>query len=179
MHILYIITFLDVIRLLLQTCDIPISQDMISPHSPLGGFLKILVELLLRQALRQPIQLANYSLIHTWHEEWKIYCRCMGARICFNCLSRKHDTFTQGWFYVGPASQTVNQHWTNNRSTSRICWSSRKSGLCYKVIRLNDWKGLYTVIYSNAMAPLYISDRNKIIEWHQSRQILLLLKHQL
>ena len=35
----------------------------------------------------------------------------------------EHETFTQSWFNVGPASQTVGKHWTNIGWTSRLCWA--------------------------------------------------------
>ena len=36
--------------------------------------------------------------------------------------SSKHEKFTHCWYKVGPASQTVGQHCTNNGQTSRVCW---------------------------------------------------------
>ena len=41
----------------------------------------------------------------------------------WSCPS-KHETLTQCWFSVGPPSSTSAQHWTNKRSTSRVCWDS-------------------------------------------------------
>ena len=38
-------------------------------------------------------------------------------------VSSKHEMFTQCWFNVGPASQTVGQHWANIRWTSLVRWA--------------------------------------------------------
>ena len=37
-------------------------------------------------------------------------------------LSSKHGTLPMCWFNVGPASQTVGQHWTDTWSMFRVCW---------------------------------------------------------
>ena len=37
-------------------------------------------------------------------------------------LSSKHATLSHWWFNIGPASLTVDQHWTNNGSMPRVCW---------------------------------------------------------
>ena len=36
--------------------------------------------------------------------------------------SSKHDTLTQCWTNVGPASQTVAKHWSNIGTMSRVFW---------------------------------------------------------
>ena len=38
-----------------------------------------------------------------------------------NHLSSKHQALSHCWFNVGPASQTLDQHWTNNGSMPRVC----------------------------------------------------------
>ena len=34
----------------------------------------------------------------------------------------KHDALYQCWLIVGPASQTVDQHWANIGTMYRVCW---------------------------------------------------------
>ena len=41
----------------------------------------------------------------------------------------KHGTMTLCWFNVGPSSATLDQHWTNTGSLSRICWDA-VNGAC-------------------------------------------------
>ena len=40
-------------------------------------------------------------------------------------LPGKHDTFSQCWGNVGPASQTVAQRYPNTVSMCRVCWLRR------------------------------------------------------
>ena len=44
------------------------------------------------------------------------------SRVGIYMTIRKHETLTQGWFNVGQASQTVDQHSTNLEWVSRVCW---------------------------------------------------------
>ena len=47
------------------------------------------------------------------------------ANCSFHCqpVSGKHDTLTQCWLNVGPASQTMVQHWTIIGSVYRVYWA--------------------------------------------------------
>ena len=39
------------------------------------------------------------------------------------------ETFNKGWFNVGPASQTLAQHWTNLCWTPGVCWDMQQHTL--------------------------------------------------
>ena len=47
----------------------------------------------------------------------------------------KHDTSIQCWINVGPASETLAQHWFNIVHTCRICWDSIKASICIVGLR--------------------------------------------
>ena len=59
---------------------------------------------------------------HKWHKRrWYMGQRCqkpLRASLC------KHETCGQCWCNVGPASQTVAQHYTSIGSTSPACWAT-------------------------------------------------------
>ena len=51
----------------------------------------------------------------------------------------KHETSTQCWTNVGPASWTVAQHWTNIGSMFPVCWERFKYfNLSIKIIFITD-----------------------------------------
>ena len=41
---------------------------------------------------------------------------------CIATKPSKHDTWIRCWINVGPASQTLAQHWSNIVSMCRVCW---------------------------------------------------------
>ena len=53
------------------------------------------------------------------------------AQLNITCItlltdSKRHKTLNQCWFNVGPASQTVDEHYTNIDSTSCVRWVNPK-----------------------------------------------------
>ena len=50
---------------------------------------------------------------------------------CYWTQPSKHEALNQCWFDPVPASQTVGQHWTSIRSTSRVCWQCWQATLWF------------------------------------------------
>ena len=64
----------------------------------------------------EPVMAWRFSMTYTLSVIWGLNDGD-GRR----CHHNKHETLTQCWFNVGPASQTAVQQWSNIGSMSRVC----------------------------------------------------------
>ena len=85
-------------------------------------------------------------------------------------LPSKHETFTQCWLNVGPASKTVDQHWASIGWTSRVCWVEVWTFPC---IILQPQVNYYICIFTFLLAHYTSAVKYvKLKTWHKSERFL-------